>query len=189
MRGHDAGSSGRKPSGGSSSTGKRTEAGTRIVSGYGSAGIWGMLARRVRGGKTRLAKARSVPAKRVAGPGGVALRCNSACHAGETRAPTLPRVGRRHAQRPRLERLDAVADLRRALELELLRGVAHLLAQRGHALGQLRRRQRRELVLLLGDRDGQVVRLAHRGQRLGYGLLDGLRGDAVDAVVLLLHGP
>jgi hypothetical protein len=44
MRGHDAGSSGRKPSGGSSSTGKRTEAGTRIVSESGSEGMAGMLA-------------------------------------------------------------------------------------------------------------------------------------------------
>src|SRR5205814_8919609 len=55
--------------------------------------------------------------------------------------PALPRVRRRHTQRPRLERLDPIADLRRALELELLRGLAHLLAQRGHPLRQLGRRQ------------------------------------------------
>src|SRR5439155_20992056 len=81
--------------------------------------------------------------------------------------PALPGIRRRHTQRPRLERLDPIADLRRALELELLRGLAHLLAQRGHPLRQLGRRQRRELVLLLGGRHGQVVGLAHRGQRLG----------------------
>src|SRR5206468_1745147 len=80
-------------------------------------------------------------------------------------APDLPRVGRRHAQHARLERLDPVTDLRRALELELLRGLAHLPPQRAHALRQLRGRQRRELVLLLGDRHGQVVRLADGDQR------------------------
>ena len=82
MRGHEAGSSGRKPSGGSSSTGKRTEAGTGIVSEYGSAAIWGMVARRVRGDKTKTAQASDVPAKRSAPARGGALRRISAFHAG-----------------------------------------------------------------------------------------------------------
>jgi len=89
MRGHEAGSSGRKPSGGSSSTGKGTEDGTGIVSEYGSEDMWRMLARGIRGGKTRLAKARSMPAKRAAGPCGVALRCNSASH--DCHVVALPR--------------------------------------------------------------------------------------------------
>ena len=82
MRGHEAGSSGRKPSGGSSSTGKRTEAGTRIVSEDGSEDMAGMVARRVRGGKTRRSRAKTMPAKRAGAPRGLALGRNGAFHAG-----------------------------------------------------------------------------------------------------------
>ncbi len=77
MRGHDAGSSGRKSSGGSSSTGKRTVAGTWIVSESGSEGMGGMVARRVRGGNGRTRKRVACHRKCVAGPHGVESHCIS----------------------------------------------------------------------------------------------------------------
>src|SRR6185503_8685977 len=53
IRGQDAGSSGLKPSGGSSSTGKRTAAGTVMVSEYDSDGIELIVARCIPGDKPR----------------------------------------------------------------------------------------------------------------------------------------
>src|SRR5262245_30929875 len=80
-------------------------------------------------------------------------------------APSPPRsqcrIGLRDLEALRLELADAVAQLGGALEVELLRRLAHLVPQGVDQLGELVRRDRR-LLLLAPRRHGDVVLLPDR---------------------------
>src|SRR4051794_6669917 len=112
-------------------------------------------------------------------------RSTSTRYAYTRRCPTRPR---RLASRAHTERLNAIAELRRFLELKLTRRLAHPLFQFADEADALLGRETLDLFIGL-ERHRHVIPFRDRHQTHVDRLHDRLRHDVVPLVIIHLHDP